>query len=98
MKVIMQLKKIFNVNNLLLLMFFTLLKIQPAFADLISGMEDLQSKISTISTPLAIILLIFAGIMKAMGNSQIFALALIGTIIMFAAPQIVTFIQTSFGG
>jgi type IV secretory pathway VirB2 component (pilin) len=69
----------------------------PAFADLTSNIQDIQSKISAICTPLAIIFLIIAGWQKAMGNSQIFVLALIGTIIMFGAPQIVSFISTSFG-
>jgi type IV secretory pathway VirB2 component (pilin) len=69
-----------------------------AFADLTSSMEDLQSKISAICTPLAVILLIIAGWQKAMGNSQLFVLALVGTLIMFGAPQIVTFISASFGG
>jgi type IV secretory pathway VirB2 component (pilin) len=70
----------------------------PAFADLTSGMEDLQSKVRLICTPLAIIFLIIAGWQKAMGNSQLFLAAVIGTIIMFAAPQIVSFISASFGG
>ena len=47
----------------------------PAFADLTSNVQDLQSKISAICTPLAIIFLIIAGWQKAMGNSQIFVLA-----------------------
>jgi type IV secretory pathway VirB2 component (pilin) len=68
-----------------------------AFADLTSGIQDLQSKISLICTPLAIIFLIIAGWQKAMGNAQLFVLALIGTVIMFGAPQIVSFISASFG-
>ncbi len=69
-----------------------------AWADLESGMEDLQSKILSISTPLAIIFLIIAAWQKALGNSTFFFAALIGTVIMFAAPQIVEFISVSFGG
>jgi len=79
-------------------MFFLLLTNQPAFADLISSMDDLQSKVKSICQPLAIIFLIVAGWQKAMGNSQLFILALLGTVVMFAAPQIVNFISSSFGG
>ncbi len=70
----------------------------PAWADLESGMEDLQSKILSISTPLAIIFLIIAAWQKAMGNNTLFFATLVGTVIMFAAPQIVEFIRISFGG
>ncbi len=69
----------------------------PAFADLTSGMEELQSKVKTICQPLAVIFLIVAGWQKAMGNSQLFVAALIGTLIMFASPQIVDFVSASFG-
>jgi type IV secretory pathway VirB2 component (pilin) len=75
-----------------------LVTISPAFADLESGMADLQGKIKAISTPLAIIFIIIAGWQKAMGNDHLFVAALIGTVIMFAAPQIVPFISTAFGG
>lgn len=68
-----------------------------AWADLETGMEDLQSKILSISTPLAIIFLIIAAWQKAMGNNTLFFAALVGTVIMFAAPQIVEFIRISFG-
>ena len=68
-----------------------------AWADLESGMSDLQSKILAISTPLAIIFLIIAAWQKAMGNDQLFYAALIGTVIMFAAPQIVEFVSAAFG-
>ena len=78
-------------------MFFVLLTSQPAFADLTSGMEDLQSKVKGICQPVAIIFLIIAGWQKAMGNSQLFIAALIGTVVMFASPQIVDFISASFG-
>ena len=81
----------------ILLMLFVLLTSQPAFADLVSGMEDLQGKVKSICQPLAIIFLIIAGWQKAMGNSQLFVAALIGTVIMFASPQIVDFVSASFG-
>lgn len=68
-----------------------------ASADLEGGMQDLQGKILSISTPLAIIFLIIAAWQKAMGNDRLFFAALIGTIIMFSAPQIVDFISLSFG-
>jgi len=89
---------LFNFKGFLMAVFFLLLMNTSAFADLTSSMEDLQSKISAICTPLAIILLIIAGWQKAMGNSQLFVLALVGTLIMFGAPQIVSFISASFGG
>ena len=78
-------------------MLFILLTTQPAFADLTSGMEDLQGKVKGICQPVAIIFLIIAGWQKAMGNSQLFIAALIGTVVMFASPQIVDFISASFG-
>lgn len=90
--------KLPGVKCFLLFMFFLLLTNQPAFADLISSMDDLQSKVKSICQPLAIIFLIVAGWQKAMGNSQLFILALLGTVVMFAAPQIVNFISSSFGG
>lgn len=70
----------------------------PAFADLEGGMEQLQSKVLAISTPLAIIFLIIAAWQKSMGNDALFFASLLGTLIMFAAPQIVEFIRASFGG
>ena len=82
----------------LLILGFLSAWINPAFADLESGMADLQSKILGISTPLAIIFLIIAAWQKAMGNNTFFLAALVGTVIMFAAPQIVEFISVSFGG
>ncbi len=81
----------------LILMLFVFLSSQPAFADLVSGMDELQSKVKSVCQPLAIIFLIIAGWQKAMGNSQLFAAALIGTVIMFASPQIVDFVSASFG-
>ncbi len=71
---------------------------QYAFADLISSMDQLQSNIKLICQPLAIIFLIVAGWQKSMGNSQLFILALVGTVVMFAATQIVNFISSAFGG
>ena len=82
----------------LLIAVFMLVSIHPAFADLESGMVDLQGKIKTISTPLAIIFIIIAGWQKAMGNDHLFVAALVGTVIMFSAPQVVPFISASFGG
>ncbi len=81
----------------LLFILFIFLTCQPAFADLVSGMYELRSNVESICQPLAIIFLIVAGWQKAMGNSQLFVAALIGTLIMFAAPQIVAFIGGSFG-
>ncbi len=85
-------------NCLLMTFLFFILFNTPAFADLTSSMEDLQSRVRSICTPLAIIFLVIAGMQKAMGNNQIFVLALVGTIIMFGAPQIVSFISAAFGG
>ncbi len=84
------------VGQYLLIVLMSMLS-SPAWADLESGMDDLQSKILNISTPLAIIFLIVAAWQKAMGNDRLFFAALIGTVIMFAAPQIVDFISVSFG-
>jgi len=81
----------------LLLILFVFFTSQSAFADLVSGMDELQSKVKSICQPLAIIFLIVAGWQKAMGNSQLFVAALIGTVIMFASPQIVDFVSASFG-
>ena len=69
-----------------------------AFADLEGSITDIQSKIQLVSTPLAIIFLIIAGWQKAIGNNFMFFAALMGTLIMFAAPQIVEFFSTVFGG
>ena len=73
----------------------------PAFAET-SGLEgsiaDMQGKIQTICTPLAIIFLIVAGWQKAIGNNFLFFAALMGTLIMFASPSLVEFISASFGG
>lgn len=69
-----------------------------AFADLESSMENLQDKIRAVSTPLAIILLMVAAWQLKMGNKQLLTVALIGTVILFAAPQIVELIQSVFGG
>ena len=69
-----------------------------AFADLEGSITDIQSKIQAVCTPLAIIFLIIAGWQKAIGNNFMFFAALMGTLIMFAAPQIVEFFSVSFGG
>ncbi len=81
----------------LFLTFFIVLTNQSAFADLVSSMNQLQSNVTSICQPLAIIFLIVAGWQKAMGNSQLFILALVGTVVMFAAPQLVNFISSAFG-
>jgi hypothetical protein len=81
-----------------LVLVFMFLTVAPAFADLESGMVDLQGKIRAICTPLAIIFIMVAGWQKAMGNDHLFVAALIGTVVMFAAPQIVPFISSVFGG
>jgi type IV secretory pathway VirB2 component (pilin) len=77
--------------------FFLLFNTQYACADLVSSMTTLQGNVTTICQPLAIIFLIVAGWQKAMGNAQLFILALIGTVVMFAAPQLVNFISSAFG-
>ena len=71
---------------------------QSAYADLESSITDMQSKIQGICTPLAIIFLIIAGWQKAIGNNFLFIAALTGTLVMFAAPNLVTFISGAFGG
>jgi type IV secretory pathway VirB2 component (pilin) len=70
----------------------------PAFAALEDSIVDIQGKIQAICTPLAIIFLIVAGWQKAIGNNFMFFAALLGTLIMFAAPQIVEVVSASFGG
>ena len=45
-----------------------------------------------------VIFIIIAGWQKAMGNDHLFVAALVGTVIMFSAPQVVPFISASFGG
>ena len=97
MRTIKQWTKTPGCKCFLMFMLFVLLSSQPAFADLVSGMDELQSKVKSICQPLAIIFLIIAGWQKSMGNSQLFVAALIGTVIMFGAPQIVDFVSTSFG-
>ncbi|MBI3601510.1 MAG: hypothetical protein HY209_01240 [Candidatus Omnitrophica bacterium] len=98
MKLVKQLYKALWFKCCWLIMVFLCFTHQFAYADLISSMEDLQIKVRVICQPLAVIFLIIAGWQKAMGNSQMFILALIGTVVMFAAPQIVNFVSTSFGG
>ncbi len=68
-----------------------------AFAALEDSIDDIQVRIQAICTPLAIIFLIVAGWQKAIGNNFMFFAALLGTLIMFAAPQIVEFVSASFG-
>ena len=68
------------------------------FADLENSMSDLQDKIRAISTPIAIVLLMVAAWQLKMGNKQLLTFALIGTTILFGAPQIVELIQSVFGG
>ena len=78
-------------------LFILLFGSQYAFADLVSSMTQLQGNVTSICQPLAIIFLIVAGWQKAMGNAQLFILALVGTVVMFAAPQLVSFISSAFG-
>ena len=68
----------------------------PAFADFQSSMESILDAIKAISVPISIMLLIFAGWQRMMGNNQIFIAALIGTIIVFGAPFIVELISSVF--
>ena len=97
MKTINQWLKLPQFKCFMLLTFFLALSNQSAFADLVSSMDQLQSNVTSICQPLAVIFLIVAGWQKAMGNSQLFILALVGTVVMFAAPQLVTFISSAFG-
>lgn len=68
-----------------------------AYADLESGLESLQDKVRTISVPLATVFLIIAGWQKMAGRGDLFVAALIGSIIIFAAPQIIDMFQRIFG-
>ena len=86
-----------RIKYVLLFMLFLIFTGSPAFADLVSGMNELQDKVRSICQPLAIIFLVIAGWQKAMGNNELFIMALVGTVIMFGAPQIVDFVSTSFG-
>ena len=97
MKITRQCLKLPGFKSFLLLMLFLFLTNQLAFADLVSSMTTLQTNVTSICQPLAIIFLIVAGWQKAMGNSQLFILALVGTVVMFAAPQLVTFVSSAFG-
>ena len=97
MRLINQWRKAPRVKGVLLLTCFLVLMDQYAFADLVSSMNTLQTNVTSICQPLAIIFLIVAGWQKAMGNAQLFILALVGTVVMFAAPQLVTFISSAFG-
>ncbi|MDE1920794.1 MAG: hypothetical protein KGJ09_07325 [Candidatus Omnitrophica bacterium] len=97
MKMLEQWLKLPQFRCFLVLTLFLVLSDRPAFADLVSDMSQLQSNVTMISQPLAIIFLIVAGWQKAMGNAQLFVLALVGTVVMFAAPQLVNFISSAFG-
>ena len=97
MNLVNQWRRAPRVKRLLFLTFFIVLTDQYAFADLVSSMNTLQTNVTSICQPLAIIFLIVAGWQKAMGNAQLFILALVGTVVMFAAPQLVTFISSAFG-
>jgi hypothetical protein len=68
-----------------------------AYADLETSVTDLKDQILAISTPIAIILLIFAGWQKSLGNQHIFYGAIVGVLIVFGAPLIVAFVKTAFG-
>jgi type IV secretory pathway VirB2 component (pilin) len=97
MKKIKQWCKAPVIKSFLLLTVFLIYSSQFAFADLVSSMTQLQGNVTSICQPLAIIFLIVAGWQKAMGNAQLFILALVGTVVMFAAPQLVNFISSAFG-
>ena len=97
MKMTRQYLKQQGFKSFMLLMLFLVLSNQSAFADLVSSMNTLQTNVTSICQPLAIIFLIVAGWQKAMGNAQLFILALVGTVVMFAAPKLVNFISTAFG-
>jgi len=84
------------IKGLLLAAALVTVFVHPAYADLEGSVTTLLDNIKTISTPIAIILLIFAGWQRMMGNNQIFIAALIGTIIVFGAPQIVELISAVF--
>ena len=84
------------IKGLLLTAALVTVFVHPAYADLEGSVTTLLDNIKTISTPIAIILLIFAGWQRMMGNNQIFIAALIGTIIVFGAPQIVELISAVF--
>ena len=70
------------------------------FADMgVQGsVKDIQTKVQGLCTPLAIIFLVIAGWQKAIGNNFMFIAALTGTLVMFAAPNLVEFLSASFGG
>ena len=68
----------------------------PAYADLQGSLTNLLDQVKALSTPIAVILLIVAGWQRMMGNTHIFIAALIGTVIMFGAPQIVELISAVF--
>ena len=96
MKLIKWIKESKVVQGLVLSTALVMVSVNPAYADLGGGLDGLLDNIKTISTPVAIILLIFAGWQRMLGNNQIFIAALIGTIIVFGAPQIVELINAVF--
>ena len=96
MERVLKLNKGFILRSVVLTGLFISVFVNPAYADLETSLTGLLDKIKVISTPIAIILLIFAGWQRMMGNNQIFIAALIGTIIMFGAPQIVELVSLVF--
>lgn len=83
-------------KTLVLLAIFVGISTSAFAADIEGSMYALLEQIKSLSTPVAIILLIFAGIQRMFGNSQIFYAALIGAVIVFSAPLIVDLIQSVF--
>ncbi|MCP4653470.1 MAG: hypothetical protein GY858_08860 [Candidatus Omnitrophica bacterium] len=79
------------------LAFVMLVVCGQAYADLESGLETLQDKIRMISVPLCVIFLVVAGWQKMSGRGDLFIAALIGAMIVFAAPQIIEMFQAIFG-
>lgn len=98
MNKVKQILKSAQIQYFLLAVGLILVYTTSASAALEDSIDDIQSKIQVICTPLAIIFLIVAGWQKAIGNNFLFFAALMGTLIMFAAPQLVEFVKASFGG
>ncbi|MCA9408603.1 MAG: TrbC/VirB2 family protein [Candidatus Omnitrophica bacterium] len=96
MKLMKWFKKKEIVKGLLLAVALVGVFVHPAYADLEGSITTLVDNMKSISTPVAIILLIFAGWQRMMGNNQVFIAALVGTIIVFGAPQIVELINLVF--
>ncbi|HBG62170.1 MAG: hypothetical protein A2Y03_00590 [Omnitrophica WOR_2 bacterium GWF2_38_59] len=89
-------RKVISVLKTFVLFLLFVVMATPAFADFQSSIESILDAIKAVSVPIAIILLIFAGWQRMMGNNQIFIAALIGTIIVFGAPLIVDLISSVF--